>query len=199
MFSRIIDHTGKITSIKKRKKKDITIFISTEFKTKDIKLGSSICCNGICLTVCTMKKVKTKLELSFDVSNETIRCTNFSKLKVGSNINLEKSLRVGNEISGHFVFGHVDDVSKLLNIKKIQGSHKLEFSKSKSLSRYIAKKGSISVEGISLTVNDIKAKSFSVNIVPFTWMHTNLRFLKINSRINVEVDMLARYVSQNLN
>ena len=70
MFSGIIDHTGKITSIKKRKKKDITIFISTEFKTKDIKLGSSICCNGICLTVCTMKKVKTKLELSFDVSND---------------------------------------------------------------------------------------------------------------------------------
>lgn len=198
MFTGIIDHNGEIIKITKKRNKDISIFVLTRFKPKDIKLGSSICCNGVCLTVCKIKKLKNKLELSFDVSNETINCTNFSKLKIGSKINLEKSLRMGDEISGHFVFGHVDEVSKLLTIKKIKGSHQLKFSKSKKLSKYIAKKGSIAVDGVSLTINSSDSRSFSVNIVPYTWEHTNFNKLKVNSLINVEVDMLARYVSQNL-
>ena len=198
MFTGIIDHNGEIIKITKKRNKDISIFVLTRFKPKDIKLGSSICCNGVCLTVCKIKKLKDKLELSFDVSNETINCTNFSKLKIGSKINLEKSLRMGDEISGHFVFGHVDEVSKLLTIKRIKGSHQLKFSKSKKLSKYIAKKGSIAVDGVSLTINSSDSKSFSVNIVPYTWEHTNFNKLKVNSLINVEVDMLARYVSQNL-
>ena len=198
MFTGIIDHNGEIIKITKKRNKDISIFVSTKFKPKNIKLGSSICCNGVCLTVCKIKKLKNKLELSFDVSNETINCTNFSKLKIGSKINLEKSLRMGDEISGHFVFGHVDEVSKLLTIKRIKGSHQLKFSKSKKLSKYIAKKGSIAVDGVSLTINSSDSKSFSVNIVPYTWEHTNFNKLKVNSLINVEVDMLARYVSQNL-
>ena len=198
MFTGIIDHNGEIIKITKKRNKDISIFVLTRFKPKDIKLGSSICCNGVCLTVCKIKKLKNKLELSFDVSNETINCTNFSKLKIGSKINLEKSLRMGDEISGHFVFGHVDEVSKLLTIKRIKGSHQLKFSKSKKLSKYIAKKGSIAVDGVSLTINSSDTKSFSVNIVPYTWEHTNFNKLKVNSLINVEVDMLARYVSQNL-
>ena len=198
MFTGIIDHNGEIIKITKKRNKDISIFVLTRFKPKDIKLGSSICCNGVCLTVCKIKKLKNKLELLFDVSNETINCTNFSKLKIGSKINLEKSLRMGDEISGHFVFGHVDEVSKLLTIKRIKGSHQLKFSKSKKLSKYIAKKGSIAVDGVSLTINSTDSKSFSVNIVPYTWEHTNFNKLKVNSLINVEVDMLARYVSQNL-
>ena len=198
MFTGIIDHNGEITKIAKKRNKDITIFVLTKFKPKDIKLGSSICCNGICLTVCKIKKLKNKLELSFDVSNETINCTNFSKLKIGSKINLEKSLRMGDEISGHFVFGHIDEVSKVLTIKRIKGSHQIKFSKSKKLSKYIAKKGSIAVDGVSLTINSTDSKSFSVNIVPYTWDHTNFNESKLNSLINVEVDMLARYVSQNL-
>ena len=198
MFTGIIDHNGEIIKITKKRNKDISIFVLTRFKPKDIKLGSSICCNGVCLTVCKIKKLKNKLELSFDVSNETINCTNFSKLKIGSKINLEKSLRIGDEISGHFVFGHIDEVSKLLTIKRIKGSHQLKFSKSKKLSKYIAKKGSIAVDGVSLTINSSDSKSFSVNIVPYTWEHTNFNKLKVNSLINVEVDMLARYVSQNL-
>ena len=198
MFTGIIDHNGEIIKITKKRNKDISIFVLTKFKPKNIKLGSSICCNGVCLTVCKIKKLKNKLELSFDVSNETINCTNFSKLKIGSKINLEKSLRMGDEISGHFVFGHVDEVSKLLTIKRIKGSHQLKFSKSKKLSKYIAKKGSIAVDGVSLTINSSDSKSFSVNIVPYTWEHTNFNKLKVNSLINVEVDMLARYVSQNL-
>ena len=198
MFSGIIDHTGEIVKIVKRKNKDTTIFISTKFTVKDIKLGSSICCNGVCLTVISINKVGGKLHLSFDISNETIVCTNFSKLKIGDQINLERSLRVGDEISGHFVFGHTDCVTKLLSIKKIKGSHQLVFSNSSVISKYIAKKGSISIDGVSLTLNTVNKKTFSVNIVPYTWSHTNFDKLKVNARINVEVDMLARYVSQNI-
>ena len=198
MFTGIIDHNGEIIKIAKKRNKDISIFVLTRFKPKDIKLGSSICCNGVCLTVCKIKKLRNKLELSFDVSNETINCTNFSKLKIGSKINLEKSLKMGDEISGHFVFGHVDEVSKLLTIKRIKGSHQLKFSKSKKLSKYISKKGSIAVDGVSLTINSTDSKSFSVNIVPYIWEHTNFNKLKVNSLINIQVDMLARYVSQNL-
>ena len=198
MFTGIIDHNGQIIKIAKKRNKDISFFVLTKFKPKDIKLGSSISCNGVCLTVCKIKKLKNKVELLFDVSNETINCTNFSKLKIGSKINLEKSLRIGDEISGHFVYGHVDEVSKLLTIKRIKGSHQLKFSKSKKLSKYIAKKGSFAVDGVSLNINSTDSKSFSVNIVPYTWEHTNFNKLKVNSLINVEVDMLARYVSQNL-
>ena len=100
----------------------------TKFLKKDIKIGSSVCCNGVCLTVHTINKNKGSLDLSFDVSKETLRCTNFKNLYSGSLINLEKSLRVGDEISGHFVFGHVDTVSKLKSQKKSGESYVLEFS-----------------------------------------------------------------------
>ena len=140
MFTGIIDHNGEVTNVVKRKNSDITITVSTKFKPKDIKLGSSVCCNGVCLTVCKMSKSKNNLKLSFDVSNETIDCTNFSKLKIGSKINLEKSLRMGDEISGHFVFGHVDDTSKLIGIKKVGDSHEIKLEISKRLKNLLRKK-----------------------------------------------------------
>ena len=197
MFTGIIDHNGEITKVVNRKNSDITIIVSTKFKSKDIKLGSSICCNGVCLTVCKINRLKNKLELSFDVSNETINCTNFSKLKIGSKINLEKSLRMGDEISGHFVFGHVDDTSTLISIKKVGDSHEIKLEISKKIKKFIAKKGSVSINGISLTVNQVKNNIIVLNIIPFTWLNTNLKGLKIGDRINLEVDMLARYVTQN--
>ena len=195
MFTGIIDHNGEVTNVVKRKNSDITITVSTKFKPKDIKLGSSVCCNGVCLTVCKMSKSKNNLKLSFDVSNETINCTNFSKLKIGSKINLEKSLRIGDEISGHFVFGHVDDTSRLISIKKVGDSHEIKLEISKKIKKFIAKKGSVSLNGISLTVNQVKNNFIVLNIISFTWLNTNLKGLKIGDRINLEVDMLARYVT----
>lgn len=198
MFSGIVDHIGSILEIKKLNNRDVRLIISTKFKKKDINLGSSICCNGACLTVTSINKIRNSLNLSFDVSKETFDCTNFSQLKIKSLINLEKSLRLGDEISGHFVSGHIDEVIKLAGLKKHKGSHIINFSIPRSLKKLIAKKGSISLNGVSLTVNKVTTKLFSVNIVPYTWEHTNFSSLKIGSRINVEVDMLARYVTQNL-
>ena len=193
MFSGIIEQVGEVINIEDRG--DRRLAIKTKFAKKDIKIGSSVCCNGVCLTVHTIKKNKANLVLSFDVSKETLKCTNFNNLYSGSLINLEKSLKVGDEISGHFVFGHVDTVSKLKSKKKSGKSYILEFTMPKNITKLVTKKGSISINGISLTVNKTTKDSFFVNIVDYTWNHTNLRKIKLNDIVNIEVDMLARYVT----
>ena len=195
MFSGIIENTGFVHKFEKQK--DFRLVLDTNLKYKDIKKGSSVCCNGICLTVISKKKKKKYTQLSFDVSQETINCSNFNVIKKGDEINIEKSLRVGDEISGHFVFGHVDDTSKLISIKKVGDSHEIKLEISKKIKKFIAKKGSVSLNGISLTVNQVKNNFIVINIIPFTWLNTNLKGLKIGDRINLEVDMLARYVTQN--
>ena len=195
MFSGIIENKGIVKEFKKLK--DYLLVIHTDLKFKDIKKGSSICCNGVCLTVKSMKKLSKKTKLSFDVSKETIKCTNFNDLKIGDLINIEKSLRVGDEISGHFVFGHVDETATLISLEKIGGSYKLKFKISKYLRKFVARKGSVSINGISLTINSVKRDEISCNIIPYTWNKTNLHKLKVGNRINLEVDMLARYVTQN--
>lgn len=195
MFSGIIENKGFVFKFEKHK--DYRLVLDTNLKYKDIKKGSSVCCNGICLTVISKKKKKKYTQLSFDVSQETINCSNFNVIKKGDEINIEKSLRVGDEISGHFVFGHVDDTSKLISIKKVGESHEIKLEISKKIKKFIAKKGSVSLNGISLTVNQVKNNFIVINIIPFTWLNTNLKGLKIGDRINLEVDMLARYVTQN--
>ena len=195
MFSGIIENKGFV--IKFEKKKDYRLVLDTNLKYKDIKNGSSVCCNGICLTVISKKKKKKYTQLSFDVSQETIKCSNFNVIKKGDEINIEKSLRVGDEISGHFVFGHVDDTSKLIGIKKVGDSHEIKLEISKKIKKFIAKKGSGSLNGSSLAVTQVKNIFIVLNIIRFTWLNTNLKRLKIGDRINLEVDMLARYVTQN--
>ena len=193
MFSGIVEQVGKVNKIEERG--DYHLTIRTTFLKKQLKIGSSVCCNGVCLTVHTMKQNKNSLDLSFDVSKETISCTNVEQLEIGSSINLEKSLRVGDEISGHFVFGHVDTISKLRSFKKIGKSYKLNFSMPNNIKNLVIKKGSIAINGISLTVNKTTKDSFYVNIVDYTWNHTNLKKIEVNDLVNIEVDMLARYVT----
>ena len=195
MFSGIVENKGIVKEFKKIK--DYHLVLDTDLNFKDIKKGSSVCCNGVCLTVTSKKKLSKSTKLSFDVSKETVSCTNFNQLKIGDLINIEKSLKVGDEISGHFVFGHVDETATLVSSKKIGGSYELKFKISKNLRKFVAKKGSVSINGISLTVNDIKSHEISINIIPYTWNKTNLHKLKVGNRINLEVDMLARYVTQN--
>ena len=195
MFSGIIENKGIVKEFKKLS--DYRLVLDTDPNFRDIRKGSSVCCNGVCLTVTSKKKFLKKTKLSFDVSKETVNCTNFKQIKIGDLINIEKSLRVGDEISGHFVFGHVDETAALVSSKRIGGSYELKFKISKKLRKFIAKKGSISINGISLTVNNIKKSEISLNIIPYTWSKTNLHQLKAGDRINLEVDMLARYVTQN--
>ena len=196
MFSGIIENFAKVKEFKK--KGDYLLKLSTNFKIKDIKKGSSIACNGVCLTVHTIKKNGRLVDIDFDVSKETIKCTNLSELRKGSIVNLEKSLKVGEEISGHFVFGHVDCVTKILKINKINNSYQVELAITKETKKFITRKCSIALNGVSLTVNKVSKRTFSVNIVPYTWKNTNFHLIRAGEIINVEVDMLARYVTQHL-
>ena len=196
MFSGIIENFGKVKEFKKRG--DYLLKLSTNFRIKDIKNGSSISCNGVCLTAHTIKKNGRFVDIDFDVSQETINCTNLSDLKKGSIVNLEKSLRVGDEISGHFVFGHVDSTSKILKISQINNSYQVVFKITKNIKKFITRKCSITLNGVSLTVNTVSKVTFSVNIVPYTWKNTNFHLIREGEIINVEVDMLARYVTQHL-
>ena len=155
-----------------------------------IKIGCSIACSGVCLTL-TNKKDNI---LTFDVSKETMNKTNLSDWKVGSLVNLERALRVGDEIGGHFVTGHVDTVLELQKIIEEDGSRVLYIKLNDEISPYIASKGSITIEGISLTVNEVNNDYFNVNIIPFTWDNTNLSKIKVNDFVNVEIDLLSRYL-----
>ena len=153
-----------------------------------IKIGCSISCSGVCLTL-TNKKYNI---LSFDVSKETMNKTNLSNWKIGDLVNLERALRVGDEIGGHFVTGHVDTVLELQKIIEEDGSRILYIKLNDEISPYIASKGSITIEGISLTVNEVNNDYFNVNIIPFTGDNTNLSKIKVNDFVNIEIDLLSR-------
>ena len=186
MFSGIIQSQGKITSISKSDK-----FQSIEIQSnlKKYNIGSSICCSGICLTVTTINKNK----FTADVSLETMNKTNSKNWKKGTILNLEKSLSIGDEVSGHFVFGHVDSVGVLKELKMVGKSWFMKIEFPKYLKKYISPKGSISLNGISLTINEVNSKSFNCMIIPHTYKNTDIKTYKINQILNLEVDMLARY------
>jgi len=197
MFTGIIEDIGKVFKIKKSG--DKLFYISTRINSKKLKIGSSISCNGVCLTIIKKGKKKKNNWFAITASKETLSKSNLSLMKRESLINLETSLRVGDEISGHLVFGHIDIKTKLIS-KKYEGSSmilkiKLPFG----LKSFIAPKGSIAINGVSLTVNDVSSNSFEVNIIPHTLKNTTFNQIGNNELLNLEIDMLARYVSNYVN
>ena len=198
MFTGIVSHVGKIESINHKNDWEISISIVSDKNLNlqsfevSLNIGASISCSGICLT---LKKIKNNF-LFFDVSEETASKTNFLNWTVGSYVNIEKSLKVGDEIGGHFVYGHVDTTAKICNIEKIQGSYKLTFLLDNNFSQFFASKGSVTIDGVSLTVNEVEKKVFFVNIIPFTWTNTCFSYYKNGSIVNVEIDILARYLER---
>jgi len=185
MFSGIIEDIGQVKYLGKNRE---VIAVKTSFS--QIKMGESISCSGVCLTV---SKIEENVFFS-DLSPETLQKTTLSRLKVGSCINLEKSLKMGQEISGHMVFGHVDGLTKINSIKKLNDSWLFEFEADENIMKFLSDKCSIAIDGISLTVNDVSNKYFKVAIIPHTWENTSLKFNKVGDLMNTEIDMLARYV-----
>ena len=196
MFTGIVSHIGKVNKISHPDDWELLVDVindnnpDSNFNINSITIGASISCSGICLT---LKKVSNNT-LFFDVSDETREKTNFSNWKVGTLINLEKSLKVGDELGGHFVYGHVDTTAVIRSIEKINGSYKITLNINREFLKYFASKGSVSVDGVSLTVNDVDNDFFTVNIVPFTWLHTSFKNYKIGSVVNIEIDILVRYL-----
>ena len=188
MFTGIIKDVGKIINLD-NKQGDLSISVKTNLKLDDISLGDSICCDGICLTATSISKNTFNAELS----KETLSVTTSKFWKKGNKINLEKSLLVGDQIGGHLVSGHVDCMGVLKKKKIIKGSIKLDFEISKGFQKYISSKGSIAINGVSITVNSVSKNLFSVNIISHTLQNTTLETLKLNDKVNIEVDGIARY------
>ena len=189
MFSGIIKHTGKISKIYKNTN-NCTIEILSKIKFSKFEIGSSVSCSGTCLT---LEKYKRNLS-KFYISKETLNRTNFKFLNKGDLINLEKSLKYGNRISGHFVQGHVDTTSAIKTIDFVGKSWFINFKLLKRYKKYLVQKGSITINGVSLTISKILKNGFQVVVIPQTLKLTNLIYLKEKDVVNVEFDILGKYI-----
>jgi riboflavin synthase len=192
MFTGIITDIGRVLEIADGDGRRMTI--ATRLPLAEIPLGGSIATSGICFTAVD----KGDDWFALEASGATLEVTTADAWTVGDTVNLERSLRIGDEMGGHIVFGHVDAVGEILALEPVGESHRLEVRVPGSLAPLIAVKGSIAVDGVSLTVNEAGADRFALNVIPHTWRATNFAGRKAGDRVNVEVDMLARYVARQL-
>jgi len=194
MFTGIVESMGTVKRLA-RKGEDARLFIDASMNLDDLKIGDSIAINGVCLTVTE----KTGSMFSADVSAETMARTTIKLLKSGEKVNLEKSLRMNSFLGGHLVLGHVDGMGKIQ--EKITKANSIQFGVEidNELSRYVVEKGSVAVDGISLTVNSCEKNRFYVNIIPHTARNTTLGFKKVADLVNIETDIIAKYVEKFLN
>jgi riboflavin synthase len=192
MFTGIIEAIGQVRALQARAG-DLRLCIgSGNLDMHDVALGESIAVNGVCLTVVAFSAE----HFEADVSNETLRCTTLGELQVDAPVNLERAMRADGRFGGHIVSGHVDGVGEVRSITPESRSQIWRFRVPASLSRYIAEKGSVCIDGTSLTVNAVEGDEFEVNLVPHTVTHTRFHSLTTGARVNIEVDLIARYVER---
>ena len=194
MFNGIIFNKGTLKKVSKRSK-GINIFIKSDIKLSKKDIGISVACDGVCLTLIT---IKNKL-LEFYLSNETINRSKFKYFKINEQINLELPLKYGHKISGHICQGHVDTVGKIKDIRKIDKSYLFDFIIPLKERKYLIEKASISINGISLTISKVTKKGFQIWVIPHTFKLTNLSKIKQGSLVNVEIDILSKYVKNFFN
>ena len=191
MFTGIIQNLGKVIDFSNGE-----LEISTSLDLSDCNTGSSICCNGVCLTATKINYQDEQFIFKVNVGEETQQRTNFSPNLFNKliEINIEKSLKIGDEISGHFVYGHVDQTTKISNIDQLKYSWEFYFENFQNKDKkFIVEKGSIAINGISLTIAKVDNNNFSTSLIPHTYENTNLKYLKVKDLVNVEFDYLARF------
>lgn len=191
MFTGIITDIGRVRSVAETDR-DRRYEIETAWDTAGIDLGASISHSGVCLTVIE----KQPGWFAVEVSGETLSKTTLGGWLAGSRVNLERATRVGDELGGHIVSGHVDGLGTVVEITPEGGSHRMTLEAPEPLHRFIAAKGSVTVDGVSLTVNSVEGRRFGLNIIPHTWEATTLGDLKVGDAVNLEIDMLARYLAR---
>lgn len=191
MFSGIIADVGHIAEANDRNGGLRLAVAANALDLSDVQLGDSIAVNGVCLTVVKIDNQN----FSIDVSRETLNCTEGMDA-IGAPVNLEKALRLADRLDGHLVSGHVDGVGKVITFTNLGESWKLEVRAPQVLAKYITAKGSITINGVSLTVNQVNGSKFGINLIPHTLSITNLKDLRAGSRVNLEVDLIARYVER---
>lgn len=189
MFTGIIKETGKIKEIKKGPK--ATIFsIQTKSILKNKKIGGSIAVDGICVTII---KIDNNI-FDFDAMPETLGITTLGTAKIGNTLNLEPALTLNQALDGHLIQGHIDEVGTIDSLIKEKDKVQLKISHTKEISQFLAFKGSVTINGVSLTISDLDEKTFSVDLIPHTLKLTNLNDLKKGDKVNIEIDMIARYL-----
>ncbi|MBE0440046.1 MAG: riboflavin synthase [Gammaproteobacteria bacterium] len=192
MFTGIIAAIGKVTSVQS-KGGDLCLQVATQkLDLADVNLGDSIAINGVCLTVVELQTS----HVSFDVSRESLDRTSLGNVQSGSKVNLEKALAVGDRLGGHFVSGHVDGLGIVVSRQESARSVKFRIEVPNGLERYIAEKGSICIDGVSLTVNNALDNWFEVNIIPHTMQQTIIDSYRVGTKVNLEVDLIARYLER---
>jgi riboflavin synthase len=191
MFTGLIIELGEIAAIDRRAH-NARVSIKSRKILKDIALGDSIAINGVCLTVTTVKGDVS----SFDVSDETLKSTNLGELKRGDKVNLEPSLRPDSKMGGHFVSGHVDGIGRIRSRRTEGNAERIEIEAPANILKYLVQKGSVSVDGISLTVVDVLNDAFSLVIIPHTSSLTTIGFKKVGDTVNLEPDILAKYIEK---
>lgn len=189
MFTGLVEDVGQVEDLKLDKESAV-LTIKSGLSLRALRLGASIAVNGACLTVVR----KNKRSFRVDVSPETLRCTTLGTLRVGDFVNLERSLRLQDRLGGHLVTGHVDGTGIVQSIQKKSDFTFISFRVIGSLGSLLVSKGSVAVDGISLTVNACGSRSFSVAIIPFTLEHTNLRVRRVGDKVNIETDLIGKYV-----
>lgn len=191
MFTGLVEETGELLSLE-RSAGGARLTVRAPLVTQDVRIGDSVAVNGCCLTV-TVQEGQT---LAFDLLAETLARTNLGALTPGTPVNLERALAAHARLGGHFVQGHVDTTSALIGFEQVQADYRLEIALPREFARYVAFKGSIAIDGISLTVAQIHEASFVVWIIPHTFAVTNLRSKKAGDLVNLEFDLLAKYVER---
>ncbi len=192
MFTGIVVGTGKVKNITKNTKNRSAVQMTVDLgkQSKGLKMGQSVALNGVCLTVTKLSKNLGR----FEMIDETTKKTDLGNLKIGSIVNIERSLRAGDRLEGHFVLGHVDGVGIIKKILKKPKEVQVWFEVPKKLAKYIVKKGSIAIDGISLTVVEVKKNLVSVSFIPHTIQVTNFKTKKIGDKVNIETDILGKYI-----
>lgn len=193
MFTGIIQSVGEVLEITNKENRISARIICT---FKNLYLGQSIAIDGACLTLVKKQRLffKNKSIFEVDVSKETLSKTNIFAWRVGSKVNLEKSLNYNGKIDGHFVLGHVDSIGKVQDIIKLEDNYKLNIQIDKNFTKNVVYKGSVCVNGVSLTINEVEGDVISLNIIPYTWQHTSFNTLKTGDTVNIEYDILGKYI-----
>lgn len=194
MFTGIVTDVGQVRHIEQRG--DTHVVIATHYDVAKIDLGASIACSGACMTVTDKGVTDGENWFAFSASGETLSKTTLGDWQVGTRVNLERAMRLGDELGGHIVTGHVDGVAEVVSVVPEGESVRVELEAPGDLARYIAPKGSAALDGISLTVNEVDGSRFGINVIPHTQQVTTFGGLKPGMKINMEIDLLARYVAR---
>ena len=192
MFTGIISNIGHVVGVSKQR--EALMRISTDYDYRTIALGASICMSGACMTVIDCGVNEGKDWFAVQVSEESLSVTTLKDWRIGTQVNLERALKVGDELGGHFVTGHVDAIAKIINYERVKDSMVLEISIPEGYKQFVAPKGSVTLDGVALTVNKVMGSSFEVNIIPHTQKETTLGSRQIGDLLNFEIDPLARYL-----